>query len=565
VAGCILILFNARTLRALAFPIAFLLFLAPPPLEIVYPFATELSTTSSEASFTLLKAIGLPVSLTEQYEVPVIVLTKPASPPLTFAIDIACSGIYSLIGFLIFAVFVTYIARGPSWKKATLFLLGFPLIYIMNILRMTIIVLIGNSFGMELALQTFHLLGGWTLIFLGTLLLLITSERILKIQLFTRKSKMISCPGCVEYSGEYQNFCYACGRLLKPGVIRLHKRDIAKIAVMVSLMVLILTIQVPVFALTEGPAEVTVTTLTGNPTSTQILPDISNYTLKFIFRDTAFEETAKQDATLTYAYIPFNNNSKEIIWVTMEIAKSRSSVHRWEACLIQLPLKLGKEPKVTQLDLRDVELVQNPPKVARFFAFTHKKTNLTQVVLYWYENTVFQSNSTMEQEYVKTGVMRYIDGPDEVYDAENQLLQFGKAIANYWRPTEMWSEIAMGISQNATNILTIATLLLAVIIVVETMRSQMNKRRNLTIYNKLSQRDKLILRAIHKANEKEHPTTNEVMSSYNKISEEKVELSAIIERLDHLKEMGLTELNIASWEDTPIMIWKAQTPIPKLH
>jgi len=568
IAGCTLILFNTQTLRVLAFPIAFLLFLAPPPLEIVYTLGAYLSTISSEAAYGLLKGIGLPVTLVEQYEIPTIILTKPDSPPLTFAVDIACSGLYSLIGFLIFVVFVTYIARGSSWKKVTLFLLGFPLIYVMNILRITVIVLIGNSYGMELALQTFHLLGGWTLIFLGTLLLLITSEKILKIQLFTSKSKTALCPKCVEHSEKSQGFCYSCGKLLKNTVIKLRKQDIAKTAVIILLMSLALTIQAPVFTLAEGPAGVTMTTLTGNPSTTQILPEMPNYTLKFMFRDKEFEQLAKQDAALTYAYIPSNNNSKEIIWVTVEIAKSRSSLHTYEACLIDWPVKQGYPPRVTQLDLRDVQLIQNPPLSARFFAFHHEKTDLTLVVLYWFENAIFQSNSTMEKEFVKISVLiQYVEEPedidDAVYEAESQLLQFGIEIAEYWSPIKMWSQIAMVISHNARNLVAITTLLLAAVIAVEPIRNQMDKKRNLTIYNKLSQRDKLILQAVHKANEKEYPTTNEVLSSYNKISEEKIELSTIIERLNHIKEIGLIELKIANEEDTPTIIWRAQIPIPK--
>lgn len=551
VAGCTLIVFNAQTLRVLVFPIAFLLFLAPPPLDFIDALGADLSTISSEASFILLKTMGLPVSL-EQYEVPVIVLTKPDSPPLTFAIDIACSGIYSLMGFLIFVVFIAYIARGVAWKKIALFVLGFPLIYIMNILRITTIVLIGNSFGMELALQMFHVLGGWTLIFLGTLLLLTISEKILRIQLFTKKSGMISCPECTEYPGKTQSFCRACGKLLKTSVIRLHKLDLAKITVIVLAMSLVLTIEVPVFALTEVPAE-------EDPTAggTQILPEIHNYTLYFLRRDKNFEERAKLHAALTYAYIPSGNNSKATIFVAVDIAKSTFSLHRYEVCVAR--------GNATQLDLRDIELVQNPPKVARFFAFTDNIFNLTQVVLYWIENAVFKSNSTVETKYVKIGVWQLIDGPDDVYDAESQLLQFGKAIANYWTPIKTWSQIALAISQNATILLTIGALLIAVIITVEAIRKQMHTKRNLIIYNKLSKTDKLAIQAIHKANEKQYPTTNEVISAYDKISEEKIELPTIIERLNHIKEIGLAELKIVNREDTPIIIWKAQTLISKSH
>jgi len=160
IAGCILIMFNAKTLKVLAFPIAFLLLLIPPPLEIVYAAGASLSIISSEAAYAILKATGLSVTLIAQYETPIITLIKPDSAPLPFAIDIACAGLYSLIGFTIFAVFAAYIARGAPWKKTATLLAGFPLIYVLNITRITIIVLIGNYYGMEAAMQAFHLLGG---------------------------------------------------------------------------------------------------------------------------------------------------------------------------------------------------------------------------------------------------------------------------------------------------------------------------------------------------------------------------------------------------------------------
>ena len=146
VAGCVLIIFNKQTLKVLVFPIALLLFLTPPPLEIIYVAGITLSTFSSQAAYTILKAIGLPVNLATQYGTPAIVLENSEGSPLTFAIDIPCAGIYSLIGFTIFAAFTTYITRGAPWKKATMFLTGFPLIYALNITRIIIIVLIGYQY-----------------------------------------------------------------------------------------------------------------------------------------------------------------------------------------------------------------------------------------------------------------------------------------------------------------------------------------------------------------------------------------------------------------------------------
>ena len=59
VAGLTLILFNGQTLRQLAFPIAFLFFLTPPPTEILYSVGSTLSDLSAHASNALVNAFGM--------------------------------------------------------------------------------------------------------------------------------------------------------------------------------------------------------------------------------------------------------------------------------------------------------------------------------------------------------------------------------------------------------------------------------------------------------------------------------------------------------------------------
>jgi len=561
IAGCTLIIFNTRTLKVLVFPIAFLLFLTPPPLEIIYTANTTLSAISSEAAYVTLKAIGLSVTLSTQYGIPVLILKKPGEIPLTFAIDIACAGIYSLIGFTIFATFVAYIARGVAWRKATIFLTGFPLMYGLNIARIITIVLIGNQYGMEAAMQAFHLLGGWALISLGTLILLTLSEKIWKIQFSTAKPKTASCSYCKESTENKQHLCLACGKLLNPMNIKLSKRDMSKIAILVVSSVLIINLQVPVFALTEGPAEVTIQTLGGEQTVTQILPEVPGYATKFVFRDKRFEEIAKQDASLAYAYKP-TNTSETIVWVSMEIAKTRSSLHRWEVCFITWPLQEGYQPRVTQLSLRDVQLLQNPPITARYFAFQDKKSNLTQVILYWYENALFHSGTSQEQEHVKISLVAFAKTPEDVPIIEEQLLPFGKAIANHWQPIKTWSQIALLISQNGINLITIIIALLATVLSYQVIKNLGKKKSKLNLYNKLAlQEERLILKAAYQAAKADKPTGNAIASHYQKLAGKTIEINRLLQKLNQAEETGLIKRDITSREDEPTLIWKSQIPL----
>ena len=549
-AGLILIIFNTKTLRVLAFPTAFLLFLTPPPLEIVYAAGATLSTISSEAAYSFLKAIGLPVSLETHYGNPVIILQKPEALPLIFAIDIACAGMYSLIGFTIFAVFAAYIARGAAWKKAPVFLAGIPLIYSLNITRIIVTVLIGNQYGMEVAIQLFHLLGGWALIFIGTIILLTLSEKLFKIQLFATKPKLAPCNCCNQNAENKQHFCTACGKFLNRMNIRLSKRDLSKIFILIISAILIINLQAPVFALTEGPAEVTIQTLGGEQTVTQILPEVPGYATKFIYRDKRFEEIAKQDASLAYEYRP-TDATKTTIRVTLEIAKTRSVLHRLEWCL----------PRVTQLSLRDVQLLQNPPITARYFAFQDIKTNLTQVVLYWYENALFNTGSSTEQEHVKISLFAFAKTPEEIPIIEDELLPFGEAIANYWQPIKTWSQIALTIAQHGTTLIAIATTLLTITLALEAIKNQRKKRSKLKVYNKLAlEEEKLILQAAHQASKQNKPTANTIASHYQKLAGKPIELNLLLQKLNQAEEAGLIKRDITSKEDEPTLVWKSQIP-----
>jgi len=566
VTACILIMFNTQTLRQLAFPIVFLLFLTPPPLQIVYTAGAALSTFSSVAACNILKILGLPVSLTTQYGTPVIMLQKSGGPPLTFAVDVACSGIYSIIGFFIFATFVAYIARTGVWKKGTMFLIGFPLIYALNILRIAIIVLIGNYAGMALAMQAFHLLGGWFLIFLGTLVLLIISERIFKIQFFTTKSNPASCSYCNRHLQNKQHFCPACGKLLNPPKIKLSKRDLSKIAVLITSIILIVNLQVPVFALTEGPPEVNIQTLGNEQTTAQILPEIPGYTTNFVYRDKQFEKISGQDASLIYAYFPTSKSGKSI-WVTIEIAKAISSLHPWEFCLITWQLARGYQPEVTQLSLRDIQLLQNPPITARYFAFQNIRTNLTQVILYWYENAFFNTGSNPEQKHVKISLIIYTNSPEEIPRIEDQLLPLGKAISNYWQPIKIWSQIAqitLTISQNGAALIAITATLLAMVLTYQTLKKQKEKRSNLKVYNKLAlKEERLLLEATHQSTQESTPTGHTIASYYQKLAGKPSELELLFRKLNEAEEAGLIKKDIMSREDEPTLIWKTHISFPK--
>lgn len=567
VSGLVLIIFNVETLRALAFPIAFLLFLTPPPSEIVSIAGANVAAFSSEVTYSLLKAIGLSVSLTTEYGAPALLVTDRLGSQVQFVVGVASSGIYSIIGFAIFATFIMYVARGAAWKKATLFLASIPIIYALTTLRIILLVSLGYSQGVNVAWDIFHLLGASLLIFLGTIILLSLSEKIWKLQIFTTERKAMPCETCISETKSKENYCPNCGKILRYPSIKLSKQDIGKIAILIIVASIIVTISVPVFALSENPPKVLAQSLTNEQTVTvaHIFPVIPNYNLSFVYRDTNFEEIAQRDRALVYAYTPIEN-SGTTVFISTEIGPSRSTWHPWEASVIIWPQAHGATPEGIQLDLRDVQLLSNPPLLGRYFAFQQTKTNTTEVVLYWMESALFNTGAGTAQKYVKISLIVFPKDSDGIPQIEKLLLPFAKAIIGYWQPIKTWSQISLTIAKNGGTLVTIPVTLLAIILIAQAIQIQREKKSNLRIYNQLTmQEEKQVLQSVHQASRKEEPTTAAIASHYEKLTGKTIELKQLIQKLKQAQELGLIKREITSREDQPIITWKNQTPINKTN
>ena len=558
IAGLTLILFNYQTLRQLAFAIAFLIFLMPPPSEILYNLGATLSIISSQASNAIVNLIGITSTITSEFGNPTIIITRPDGTPLSFTVDIACSGIYSLIGFIIFAVFIAYIIRDKPWKKLAILIIGLPLIYLLNILRITIILLIGYHYGQELALQIFHLLGGWILIFLGTLLLLTISEKIFKTRIFSKPTE--KCPQHNPTNESNNGFCFECGKILNPKHVTLNKSDIAKVAAIIVAIFLLTSIQAPVFAITQGPPIVIIDTPQGQ-VSTQILPQIPGYSLSFYYRNTEFEEIAKQDMSLVYLYIP-SNTSERIIWVAIEIASTSSPLHRWEVCLITWPIAKGYPQEVTQIELKDIQLSENPPIISRYFVFQYRQTNLTQAVLYWFETATFTINSTAQQKHVKISLITYPQNPEDLALVENKLKTAATKITNYWEPIKTWSQITMIMTQNAANLTIVAGALLTATIAYYIIENKRQRNNNTRAYHKLSSHNKQIIDTIHKIEKTATPTLNNIKLNYQETTQQYIDTEQLLETLTSLEKTGIIKNTITNRQDEPIQTWKTQISTP---
>ncbi len=558
VAGLTLILFNGQTLKQLAFPIAFLFFLTPPPIEILYSVGSTLSDLSAHTSNGIANLLGIASTISAQYGSPIITITRADQTIMNFSIDVACSGVYSLTGFVIFAVFIAYISRGKLWSKPIILLLGIPLIIALNIIRITTILAIGNSYGDQLALQVFHALGATVLMFIGTLIMLIITEKFIK-----KPKTQQKCPTCTPTST--QEFCSSCGKISKLPKTKLTRNDIAKIISIGIAIALLLSIQAPVFALTEGPAQILIQTPSGLQPNTQSLPlpQIEGYNLSYVYRDTNFEKLSGEDASLVYAY-GSTQTTKPTIWVAVELAQTTGPLHRWETCLINYPISQGLQPKVSQLDLTDIQTQANPPIVGRYFAFQYRSTNQTQVVLYWYETATFNVNNQTQQKQVKIRIVIYPKSTDEITQSEVILLPIAKSINDYWAPIKTWTTIALTISQNGLALSATSIAILIALIVYQLILIQQEKASLLTLYNKLPTNNQQLIKAVQSAKKQGNPTIEGIANQLTKQTKSQIYQKQLKQDLEEAERVGLIKGILINQEDKPAIAWKSLLPEPNI-
>jgi hypothetical protein len=352
----------------------------------------------------------------------------------------------------------------------------------------------------------------------------------------------------------------SCGRIIKPPDITINRRDLARLTAIALTIILLTSIQAPVFTIAQGPPIVMISTPSGQQVSTEILPQIAGYDLSFWYRDTDFEARAQQDMSLLYLYSSVND-SEDLVFVGIEIASTLSRLHPWETCLVSVPESRGWQPRVTQIELKEVQLAQNPPLIGRFFVFTYVATDETQAVLYWRETARFATSLTSEQKYVKLSLIVYPENAEDLPSIENRLTSMATAITNYWQPIITWSQITLLISQHGASLAAITSILLAVIATFYILETKRGKEANADAYRKLSKTNKQVVDIIRQTEKETMPTLNNIETTYQKATGRPIEEQKLLQKLSALEKTGTVESAIANQRDEPIQIWKTQVTL----
>lgn len=155
----VLLLFGARALVPLVYPTAFLLFAWPLPylavLERLLDAFTSATTHAAGAAASLVHlARPLPGSGGGVF------LLSHGGDRFSVAIGSACSGIDSLVGYVVVAAFAAYFVRGGITRRLALFVLGTVLVWSFNVVRIVLILAAGRLAGERAAFMVLHPVAG---------------------------------------------------------------------------------------------------------------------------------------------------------------------------------------------------------------------------------------------------------------------------------------------------------------------------------------------------------------------------------------------------------------------
>ena len=176
-AGLILFLGGLDYLKALAFPLGYLIFMIPLPAIVFNAIAFPLQLLASKVGTLVMQSIGIPVLR----EGNLLYLHN-----MTMEVVEACSGIRSLISLLALAAAFAYLFTKSSWKRMVLVASAVPIALAANALRVAGMGALAHWVSVEAAEGFFHYFSGWTIFLLAMVLLV--GEYFLLNRLFQDKT-----------------------------------------------------------------------------------------------------------------------------------------------------------------------------------------------------------------------------------------------------------------------------------------------------------------------------------------------------------------------------------------
>jgi len=169
IAGCVLGIMGWQAFKLALVPLALLFLMNPIPRFFYNNLSLQLQLLSSQIGVAIMRAFGVSVFL----EGNVIDLGA-----YKLQVAEACSGLRYLFPLMTLGVIVAYLFKGKTWMRWCLFLSTIPITVLMNSLRVGVIGILVDRFGIAQAEGFLHEFEGWV-IFMACLVVLLAEAWVL--------------------------------------------------------------------------------------------------------------------------------------------------------------------------------------------------------------------------------------------------------------------------------------------------------------------------------------------------------------------------------------------------
>jgi exosortase D (VPLPA-CTERM-specific) len=160
--GLILSFLGGRAFRLIAIPLLILLFMIPLPQFVLANLSTKLQLLSSLIGVYVIRLFDISVFL----EGNVIDLGG-----YKLQVEDACSGLRYLFPLMTLGFLMAYFYKGALWKRVALFLSSIPITVFMNSLRIGVIGVTVEHWGIAMAEGFLHEFQGWVVFMISALLM----------------------------------------------------------------------------------------------------------------------------------------------------------------------------------------------------------------------------------------------------------------------------------------------------------------------------------------------------------------------------------------------------------
>jgi exosortase/archaeosortase family protein len=155
----VVLLFGARIVFPFALPIVFLFFAWPLPYTVLLEHGIARFTSATTAAVTSIASVTA-IATADTHAGAGVFVVQHGGHAFSVGIGDACSGVNSLVGFLIIGTAALYLIRGALLRQLAWFACGALLVFVLNIARILGILVVGRVFGERAAFDVVHPVAG---------------------------------------------------------------------------------------------------------------------------------------------------------------------------------------------------------------------------------------------------------------------------------------------------------------------------------------------------------------------------------------------------------------------